>query len=340
MADDARQRSRTWIDNKTTTITAMKKHVCERRRKRRQHKIIGITLIVASVLMLAMSAFVIYYKNSSKDQRKRIKTAITVCCDKVDTPYKGKTILWVGTSIPTDDYPYIVGKALSAKVIDVAASNSMMRKGFATKITADDSTGWDSVYWRYIAYSLTLSSKEKEQYLQYAQQHANDTILCNYFNGIDYNIEQWQATSYDKILEQYLDQADCIFIDHGFNDGSFCNAETFYNSDVASRDRNYFYGACNFFIDKVQEMKPECDIVVVSHYSRNNINYGGEHLVWQCQQKLADYRHLRFVDISDKLPFTVDNITQYMPDGLHPSSDKTNRTSMMIADVIAKELSK
>lgn len=315
-------------------------------KNRQKMKLFNVIVRSAVVVIVAGAGCAVLYKTVPPEMKTRLKVALTVDVDRVESEFRGKSIMWVGTSIPTDDYPYIVGKILDADVRNVSKGCSMVRGGYEWGVTESDSSGWHDVPWQLVAYSLSLSSAEKDAFIEYSRRREVRIYDCSRSDGSQIepaydegSLEQWRNSSYDRIFAENLSGVDYVFIDHGFNDSFNEGAECFRDGDVTSRDRRSFYGGMNFVIDRIKEINPECEVVIVSHYTRNQIHDGrSESMIWECQRRLAEYRGLRFVDVSDRLPFTRENIKEYMPDGLHPGSDRSNRVSVMIAESIVAEL--
>ena len=79
--------------------------------------------------------------------------------------WKGKKIVWLGTSIPAMGYPTICGQYIDAKVYNEAEGSSMARRGstiHSDDPLSDDYLGLKGISWQAALYSLSMSQQEKK----------------------------------------------------------------------------------------------------------------------------------------------------------------------------------
>lgn len=103
--------------------------------------------------------------------------------------WQGKTIVWLGTSIPSMGYPTICGQYIGAKVYNEAEGSSMARRGnthHSDDPLSDDYLGVKGLAWQSVLYSLSLSQKDKHYIMENwtAARRKNNLIK----NG--YNVQQ------------------------------------------------------------------------------------------------------------------------------------------------------
>ena len=144
-----------------------------------------------------------------------------------ENPWKDKTILWMGTSIPEGKdtalgagggkpYPEMVGERLGANVINIALGSSMIR---ANTRFGDYTDGYSHNILR--AFSATLAEKENLiANWETIRQKLRDPDT--YITLSDNDKKVCRNASYEKRLMPYLDgtypMPDLFVIDHGHGD--------------------------------------------------------------------------------------------------------------------------
>ena len=264
-------------------------------------------------------------------------------------------VLWLGTSIPAGcSYP-----EYSCKQNGLACINNSENASFLSirpdSLEISSTTGL----------SLVMTSKEKDD--RYGSLVSQDIISKKQLN-------KWKKASLDKYVLPYLDLADVIVIDHGYNDESM---EALYqlgkdNIDWETRDRTNFIGAFNYLYDIIKTHNPSAK-VVVGGYFQNKCTIG--HMrrgVWVCSVLTWISEHYDlpllnvwdYVDIPDGYmpnsshyldsigymylkfyekyyPDKDGNITyfqKFCPDGVHPYSDPLGKSNAVLNEVFTRLL--
>lgn len=298
-----------------------------------------------------------YYELNSFDLRL---TYLETHDDNQDTNYwKGKKIVWFGTSIPagvvnagdeggTGAYPTRVGEMLGATVYNEAVGSSAVRIGMHGSISESDQNGYAGVPATCCLLSLSGTVAEKQAIIE-----DWDTWKDIFSVGVDdvdiSNPDKYYNASYERKLAKYLTggsvgPVDLYVFDHGYNDGGNGNGTNYSDTtDIPTNplDRTYFIGAMNFLINQIKQDNFRASVIVISHY---NDEYMFKDLV-DAQEYIANKWNIPFINISNKLGFTsfysvtIDGITKtmknwWLPDMIHPSSDPTGKALQHYAEVL------
>lgn len=289
------------------------------------------------------------------------ETGQTIMSVKSDTPasyWKGKKIVWFGTSIPAGGYPQLVGNILGATVINEAVGSSGARRG-KRQTSKEDPYGWEDLAWQNATRSLSQNLVEKKELIDNWEKWR-----AKFRNGkeapaklSEAQIKYIQDCSWEIRLNRNLGEgkrADLYVFDHGHND-NLAYLPDYKDMDVMpenNRDRNYFLGAMNFLIDKILEDNPRARICFVGHYENQK-----KPIIALGQQKLAAYWGYPLLELWSKLGWSQqkvntsgywkdnktwvsssDKVTQktmtqiWMQDDLHPASEQAKA---LIAENIA-----
>lgn len=213
--------------------------------------------------------------------------------------WKGKEIVWFGTSIPETGYPDIVGELLGATVYNEAKGSSMARIGTIDKTT--DPNGWTGVAWQNVAYSLAMSAAEKQDLIDnwstYKSLFMPESNPPNTLT--DEEKEKILNCSYEHKLNKYLTSnynIDLWIFDHGHNDNFRSSCADLDTIPDDAYDRNYFIGAMNFLINKILEYNPHAKIVFIGHYEKARKTQ-----IYRAQEVLAEYWNFPICKLWDKL---------------------------------------
>lgn len=277
--------------------------------------------------------------------------------------WKGKKIVWFGTSIPAGvvntggangngSYPTRVGEMLGATVYNESVGMSEVRAGtHGSYVTQQDPMGYGGVSAPGLMLSLSLSSAEKQSiYDNWETKWKN--IITWYQDQLDMSrIETYKNASWDKKLTKYLTggsvgQCDVYVFDHGYNDPA--RDEGFTELDdipTDPKDRRYWFGAMEFLFSKIYADNPNAQIIIIGHYSLNQRsgNFNTKYLC-EAQKKLAEYWSLPLVKTWKNMGFSFHTITEngqsitpalsWLPDGIHPASDPTGKSLQHYAMVL------
>jgi len=251
------------------------------------------------------NSYVIIKKGTIKAYIDKVTSNLTV-----DSYWKGKKILWVGTSIPTSGYPEIVGTELGATVYNEAVGSSGVRAGHYNFVTGTDTMGYSGLYYESLMRSLSLSSTEKQAIFDNWSTW-QPLIPTAPLTISDTDKAFYKTCSWDIKLAKYLTggsigKVDLYVFDHGHNDAGLG-----YNYDTLNtmpptdtKDRRYFIGAMNFLIDKILTDNPRARICFIGHYE-NDRKTG----ISVAQSVLAEYWDYPLIKSWEKLGWTQKTIT-------------------------------
>lgn len=278
--------------------------------------------------------------------------------------WSGKKIVWFGTSIPAGvvnagdsggngAYPTRVGERLGATIFNESLGSSEVRGGtHGSYVSTDDPNGYGGVSAPGLFLSMSLSSSEKEAiYNAWDSKWGN--IITWYADDLNFdNIQTYYNSSWDVLLAKYLSggsvgQCDLYVFDHGFNDQAQGEGYTEL-ADMPSdmTDRTYWIGAMGFLFTKILQDNPKARILIIGHYSSNQ-NSGTSadtSALCEAQTALAEYWNFPIIKTWEKMGFSFTEFTydgsttsaaaQWMPDGIHPSSDSTGAALEHYAEVL------
>ena len=260
-----------------------------------------------------------------------------------DNYWKGKQIVWFGTSIPAGvvnagesggngSYPVRLAERLGATMYNESIGSSSVTAGsHGSAVTPDDPMGYGGKSALGLFLSMSLSSTEKEEI--YNNWDSKWQYIVGGGEAIDWdNMQKYYNSSWDIMLAKYLTggsvgPVDCYVFDHGFND----RGQSILDTPTDPDDRRYFYGAMSFLFKKILEDNPKATIIICGHYSDTQTFMGGTDLVkWVCEAQTELSKHWSFPIIKtwEKMGFSFVTFTyegtpttvlkQWMPDGVHP----------------------
>ena len=278
--------------------------------------------------------------------------------------WKGKKILWLGTSIPeksnytpNGNYPEQVAKALGAEIRNVALGSSNARKGYLSRVSENDEMGITGVGFITASRALGMTIEEKKDLINNWDSKWDALVTGGTHGSLtDSEKELILSASFENKLIANLEWADLIVFDHGRNDYSGNPSDNVIGSDFY--DMRTFQGAMNFYIKKVLETSIDKKIVMISHYETKQF----PNLI-SMQQEVADYWNIPFFRLCDKLGWAYDRtitiqgqwikygaggyywsndgisrnyrLTEaHIPDGTHPNTDLSGKASREIAQKI------
>ena len=297
-----------------------------------------------------------------------LKTRVSAIENRLDRRLAGKSFIWFGTSIPCgskasvvidgvtykNNYPDMIGTLFGCTVINQAVGTSTARTGEASRVTPDDPMGIKYVQYQMATRCLTQTAAEKQSILDdWATKWGPNGTYHLYGAPTTLTASEQQLildSTYENLLTPYLDgtypMPDYFVFDHGYNDGAYYNSTTGYQmSEVPSDpyDRHYYFGALNKLFDMILTVNPKAKILTIGHYTDQDRSW-----VSDAQEAVADYWEFPLLKvweisgISDKeilvggVPTSM--IQVYCPDGLHPHSDVTGGTNLMLATKIGNWL--
>lgn len=280
--------------------------------------------------------------------------------------WKGKKIVWFGTSIPAGvinagdvngngAYPTRVGELLGATVYNEAIGSSRVRGGNYHAISANDPMGWSGCEAIGVMLSLSLSRAEKQEIINNWDSKWKNIMI----NPSQYDASQtsrYLNSSWDTILTKYLTggsigQCDLYVFDHGYNDGIVTYGFTDLDEIPAQKDnRTYWWGAMNFLVSKILSDNPKAKILIIGHYnysedqSGRGANWAGKY-VCDAQKAYAEAWGLTCIETWKLLGLSMNEISingtqtpviyARYPDHIHPASDATGYELKRYAEALA-----
>lgn len=203
----------------------------------------------------------------------------------LESKWKGKTILWLGTSIPEGGYPEIVGDMTGAEIINLAKGSSVVRAFQRNGNTLAGVNGQRS-------FSQTIQEKNT-MYGEGFAQYSYESLLVPYLNGT-------------------FDAPDLIMLEYGSDSGVESNLAEMplLNEDCTGTigpdpltqslginfNRCTYTGAMLFIINTILEYLPMARIAVIGYQNKQRRKQQVE-----AQYTVADYWQIPMFDSSKLL---------------------------------------
>ena len=283
--------------------------------------------------------------------------------DDVFRNFKGKKIVWFGTSIPANGwfgyehpmaYPQQVGRLIGADVINEAIGSSCIHCKDPARISESNPYGFKTGF---ESCSRCLTNSDEEQ--QWIIDHYNSGVWTE---GVPAEMTEWLAGKihsfgYEEKIDKYLTAEtfpDLFVFDHGFNDSSDVNN---YYETYGRYNLYTFRGGMNFLIKRILDFNPYANIVIIGNYTTTRD-------VPQMQETVAEdwalpicrqwenlglsltenvtakgYWNLNDGDyewIEDDTERTYSVRDRLIPDHVHPHSNPTGKIVQKMAGFIAK----
>jgi len=262
--------------------------------------------------------------------------------------WDGKSVLWLGTSIPATPYtngqayPQIVGDNIGAIITNNAISGSCARKRFDPNNLPEMqnlSVEWDL---RSLVTSYSDIDDLATNWATYKSCFTNppDQLSTERINFLKKN-------SYENRIDPYLAEGvDLIVFDHGRNDyPNMINSNDLF-------DKATFVGAMNTLIKHIYEVNPRQRICMISHYENQEFA-----TVVEYQEYVANYWSIPLFRLDKMLGWSNREITTnhnwnggvfeetesannmvvhhaWLKDNLHPYMDDTGEATNLIANAI------
>lgn len=245
-----------------------------------------------------------------------------------DSAWRGKTILWLGTSIPTGGgYPENVSANLSATLNkqSISGGRARARKSDGTWFVQSD-----------FIYQFTLSKADVNA--RYGGNLGLNVSASDYLTLSGGGpvltqpmLDALTASNYEVRLVPNITASNLFILDYGINDrnGQLPNTtipfltceELLTAGDLYNR--NEFLGAMNFLIKTIQDAKAALSdknyrIVIINHHNKG-ATASSERNVVTAQENLAKYWGFPLINMADNVgvnPSTLASLTT-SGDGLH-----------------------
>lgn len=205
--------------------------------------------------------------------------------------WKGKRILWIGTSIPEGNrrpaygYPNILGERLGCTVINNCVGGSMAMSGRQMLVSDTDPNGLVGQNWGW-SKGFTQPLSLKEDFI--ANWDTWKTKFTNAPSILDETMKEMiRMSSYENALDPYLTDAnkcDLYVINYGWNESTaelyskdsanklYCDWTYQYLADNASNidtldpyryNTKTFRGAINWIVRRILAAQPQATILII-----------------------------------------------------------------------------
>mgnify|MGYP003440345852 FL=1 len=245
-----------------------------------------------------------------------------------DSAWRGKTILWLGTSIPTGGgYPENVSANLSATLSkqSISGGRARARKSDGTWFVQSD-----------FIYQFTLSKADVDA--RYGDNIGLNVSASDYLTLSGGGplltqpmLDALTASNYEVRLVPNITDSNLFILDYGINDRNgqlpnisvpFLTCEELLTAGDLY-NRNEFLGAMNFLIKTIQDAKAALSdknyrIVIINHHNKG-ATATSERNVVTAQENLAKYWGFPLINVADNVgvnPSTLASLTT-SGDGLH-----------------------
>lgn len=245
-----------------------------------------------------------------------------------DSAWRGKTILWLGTSIPTGGgYPENVSANLSATLNkqSISGGRARARKSDGTWFVQSD-----------FIYQFTLSKADVNA--RYGGNLGLNVSASDYLTLSGGGpvltqpmLDALTASNYEVRLVPNITASNLFILDYGINDRNgqlpnisvpFLTCEELLTAGDLY-NRNEFLGAMNFLIKTIQDAKAALSdknyrIVIINHHNKG-ATASSERNVVTAQENLAKYWGFPLINMADNVgvnPSTLASLTT-SGDGLH-----------------------
>lgn len=205
------------------------------------------------------------------------------------TKYIGKTMVWIGTSIPAGGvgtsgasdigvkgsplaYPAIVGRLLGARIYNESVGESGCRIGGAVYADSDDYPTEFVVNNVQSLYNLSETKAEKIKHRDWLNSNMGTNFQSD-FAGYSYETKLIERY-FDTESENFIEMADYLVIDHAHNDNNREYADTFEQFTTPPAEHKYarttFIGSVNYVIRECMKYNPKLKIIVISHHIKDS----------------------------------------------------------------------
>ncbi|MCF6112301.1 hypothetical protein [Mesorhizobium muleiense] len=254
-----------------------------------------------------------------------------------DTVWKGKTIVWMGTSIPEGGgYPGNVASKLGATVINIAYGGGALRAFNENNTPFSQSN-------LIFKFSLELADVNA-LYQANVGLEVSPTNYATLQPGSGFVLQQSHinalvAQNYESRLIPNMGAGDLFVFDYGINDRNGQTTYPFQSPAAAGYDRRYFAGASNFIYKKIHDARKllgkTTRAVWITHHSRNSMSANSTDVV-DAQIAIAKYWGSPAINMADNLGVNDLNLTDYVPDGLHflPNTEIEKRYTHQISEAL------
>lgn len=332
--------------------------------------------ITLSDLPSTTAYVVVNYDNvSSPKYKKGTPKTVEAYVDEVvskDKQWKGKKIVWYGTSISACGYigktnpnaiPQKVGAILGAEIVNEAVGSSCVHAKRPSSISATNPYGF---YGNFEKCSRCLTNSETE--MQWIIDNASSAIWFDIVPTItDALRAQILANSYETKIDEYLTPEtfpDAFIFEHGFNDA--WNSKTDQDALYAEYGDTEIYSyraGMDFLIKRILDYNPKAKIIMIGNYCKNTNDsvVNGyvplmqdqvqqdwnlpmikqwERLGWSPNKTIDPYGYWSgsgssYTWVTDTETHEMTVLASWLPDGVHPHVDTSGKAVDKIVEEIA-----
>ena len=275
-------------------------------------------------------------------------------------PWKGKKIVWYGTSISAGGYigknnanaiPQKIGTAIGANVINEAIGSSCAHCKQSSMYNASTNP---YAFWphKFEHASRCLSNSNTE--LQWIIDHY--TFFSDAPSSLSDELRaQILANGYESKIDPYLSESempDLFVFEHGFNDIISGDYKATQDLDYVNDEGVHLYSyrsAMEFLLKRILNYNYKAKIVLIGNYNAYAASGTVAGDVWRMQEEIAQEFNIPLLNLWDYLGWSTNatiivNGTEktlkdaWLPDGIHPHSDATGAATAKYVDVVSKWL--
>lgn len=303
-------------------------------------------------------------KVSTVREKARQLAGADIGCD-----WEGKKIVWFGTSIPAGgflgsehpmSYPYLVGKALGATVINEAVGSSCIHCKSPEFITSANPRGFNP---NFEASSRCMTNTAEDFDWIIANASASFWQNKGEYDGGDWWQAKIRSFGFGGLIDKYLTPStfpDLFVFDHGYNDPYVDDAtRAQYQTDYPSTAWQLSFNAgMDFLIRRILSYRPDAKILIVGVKDPSKANTqrmqaevaqawsipminAWQYLGWSKRRTIQQYGHWvqsgsDYEWVTDSSLHEMTMFERWVPDGIHPHSYPGHVAEQRVADAIAQ----
>ncbi len=274
--------------------------------------------------------------------------------------WKGKKIVWYGTSISAGGYigktnpnaiPQKIGAKIGANVINEAIGSSCVHCKQSSMYNASTNP-YAFFSNKFEMASRCLSNSNTE--LQWIIDHF--TFFSNAPASLSDELKaQILSNGYQSKIDPYLTAStfpDLFVFEHGFNDVINGDLKATQDLDYVNDEGVHLYSyrsAMDFLITRILNYNYKAKIVIIGNYNAYGPSGTKSGDVYRMQEEVAEKYNIPLLKLWDLIGWTdqasvsVNGTTKtviqaWLPDGVHPHSDTSGAATAKYVDIVANWL--
>jgi hypothetical protein len=311
-----------------------------------------------------------YIDNQIEDTKEYIDNQIEdtkECIDKQIEKFNGKKIAWFGTSIPAggyvgldnaNSYPMMIGEKLGAIVYNESIGSSCLCCRKENQVSSKNPYGFNGNF-EQVSRCLTNTIEE----MQWIIDNWNSDIWTSnkpLSKPAGDVAAQILDNSYENKLMRRLGEGRCdlYVIDHGHNEDFWVKGVDYINQPQDIYSKFSIQGCFNFIINLILNDNPKARILGVGEYEKQK-----NPQIKQLQEVYTEYWSIPLLPLYDLTGFSQRKVnTRYswvngkwtydgnekemsildiwIPDKIHPHSDKSGKCLEYLANIIGNWIEK